>query len=581
MSDWNGEIYWKNGWFIKTQPHIAVRLKRIFPKIDRGSQGIIHLSDTPENARELEWFLQRYPHKVLHPEKLKERADQHREKESLIQRMLQGSLVPSDFAMAEPPREYQKIAAELWKASGGLLLADDMGLGKSVTAIAGFVDPRLRPVLVVMMAHLPKQWLGFIHRFTPHLNTHILQKGTPYDLTGRFHGLSGETHRLSTKRGTGMPDVILCSYSKLSGWASTLAQLVKSVVWDECQELRHPGTQKYNAAQCVAEAVKWRMGLSGTPIYNYGVEMFNVMACISPDTLGSRYEFLNEWCQGGEEVKDPRAFGSYLRSQGSMLRRTRSDVGRELPKCQSIVHTIEADTQTIESEAFTCEGLAHVILRETEDYRGQKMHAAGEFDMRLRQATGIAKAGYVAEFVKILLESGERVVLYGWHRAVYEIWIKRLLQYGPTLYTGSESPGQKEFSKTRFMRGDSRVLLISLRSGAGLDGLQEVCSTVVFGELDWSPGVHEQCIKRLDRDGQTKPVFAYYLVAEEGSDPVIADVCGIKSRQLEGIRDPDADLIERLTVDPDHVKKLAQEFLKNHRSRQESDPNLSLKAEAI
>ena len=61
MSDWNGEIYWKNGWFIKTQPHIAVRLKRIFPKIDRGSQGIIHLSDTPENARELEWFLQRYP----------------------------------------------------------------------------------------------------------------------------------------------------------------------------------------------------------------------------------------------------------------------------------------------------------------------------------------------------------------------------------------------------------------------------------------------------------------------------------------------------------------------------------------
>jgi hypothetical protein len=296
--------------------------------------------------------------------------------------------------------------------------------------------------------------------------------------------------------------------------------------------------------------------------------MFNVLGCISPDTLGDRGEFLTEWCQGSESVKDPRAFGSYLRSQGVMLRRTRADVGRELPKCSSIIHTIEADTQTLEAEASTCEDLAHVILGGSEKYKGQKMQAAGEFDMRLRQATGIAKAGYVVEFVKILLESGEPVVLYGWHRAVYEIWIKRLTQYQPVLYTGSESSGQKEFSKTRFIRGDSKVMLISLRSGAGLDGLQDVCSTVVFGELDWSPGVHEQCIKRIDRDGQTKPVFAYYLIADEGSDPIVADVCGVKAQQLEGIRDPSAEMIERLTVDPNHVKKLAEAYLKGRHLKQ-------------
>ena len=43
-----------------------------------------------------------------------------------------------------------------------------------------------------------------------------------------------------------------------------------------------------------------------------------------------------------------------------------------------------------------------------------------------------------------------------------------------------------------FIDGDARVLMMSLRSGAGLDGLQEVSHTAVFGELDWSPGVHRQ-----------------------------------------------------------------------------------------
>jgi hypothetical protein len=44
----------------------------------------------------------------------------------------------------------------------------------------------------------------------------------------------------------------------------------------------------------------------------------------------------------------------------------------------------------------------------------------GDFDWKMRQATGIAKAPYVAEFVKLLLESEQKVVLFGWHRDVYD-----------------------------------------------------------------------------------------------------------------------------------------------------------------
>lgn len=131
----------------------------------------------------------------------------------------------------------------------------------------------------------------------------------------------------------------------------------------------------------------------------------------------------------------------------------------------------------------------------------------------------------------------------------------------PVLYIGSESATAKEQAKQAFVDGRAKVLIISLRAGAGLDGLQHACRTVVFGELDWSPGVHEQCVGRVYRDGQKDPVMAYYLIAEHGADPVIADVLQVKKAQADGIRDPHADLIGSLDIGTGNVRRLAEQFL--------------------
>lgn len=566
------------GWMISTQPHVALRLKRIFPKISPQRQGWLQLSDTPENAREIEWFLERYPHQVEDAvrRRLKKRSREHREKEALVARMLAGIVDAIAYPMAEPPRPYQITAAELWKASGGLLLADDLGSGKSITAITAIVDPRLQPALIVCYPHLTRQFLKFFRRFAPHLNVHILQKGTPYDLTGRFHVIRGD--RLVCLRGDGLPQVMITNYEKLTGWAGTLSPLLKSVVWDECQELRHPGTNKYFAAKTIADAVEFRMGASHTPMHNYGIEMWNVYQCIDDEVLGSREEFSTEWCGGrGEVVKQPRALGSYLRRSGTFLRRTRKELKIELPPAQSIVETIETDSDLLERETVSCADLARTILAAGESRKGRKMQAAGEFDMRLRQATGIAKAPYVAAFVRMLLETGdedEKVLVACWHRRVYDILMQLLAEFHPTMYTGSETPSQKARNLGEFISGKSRVMLMSLRAGAGTDGIQQACSLGVVAELDWCPAVHEQFGGRLDRDGQLWPVFLYFLVAEEGSDPTVADVAGVKAQQLTGIRDPDAEMIEELQLDPNHVKKLAEAFLKGRSAKTSGPPSV-------
>jgi SNF2 family DNA or RNA helicase len=547
-------------WRITCEPHIRARLKRVFPRAPQQATEHLHLLATPENSRELHWFLFRYPMTMssADTERLEELADEHIHQETSLADLLAGRVQVPAFELAKPPREYQRVGAAAAAVRGGLLLADDLGLGKTVTAICPMTQPESLPAVVVYPAALPNHWPEKLAEFAPQLRVHHVRKGQPYPLVRQ------PRQRLPDLWDT-LPDVILVSYHKLRGWAETLAALVRYAVFEECQQMRTPGTDIYRACQHLARAAALRMGLTATPIYNYGAEFFHVVDPLLPGALGDYHEFLREWCIAapGQKamLKDAETFGAYLRREGIMLRRTRKEVGRELPALTKVPHEVESARDVLASLEGDAVALARTILASNERYRGERMQAAGQFDKLVRQATGVAKAPFVAEFVRLLVESGQQVLLFGWHREVYGIWQERLAEFNPVMYTGSESPTQKQAAKEEFMRGDSKVMLISLRAGAGIDGLQHCCSTVVFGELDWSPGVHEQCIGRVHRDGQTEPVMAYFLISNEGSDPIVSDVLGVKRQQIEDVRNPNENLIERRDIGENQLRALAREFL--------------------
>jgi len=561
-----GEIELKEGfWVINTEPQVSLRFKRIFEGVAKGRRfGTIALAATPQNSRDLlEMFLLRYPMEIDEHDQaeMEELAEKHREQEALVANILADDYEAPEFDLALPPREYQRIAAELAMRTGRLLVADDVGLGKTATSICTLTDPANLPALVVTLTHLPRQWQAEISKFAPKLRTHVVKKGTPYDMTV---GKRGKKELF--------PDVIIMNYHKLRGWSETLAGTVKAVIYDECQELRRSESLKYEAASWISENAELKVGLSATPIYNYGGEIFSVMNALAPGCLGEQYEFRREWCDSdyGDKprIRDPKAFGSFLRENGLMLRRTRKEVGRELEDLMKIPHAIDADISALDKISDSAAELAKIILSQNETRRGLKMQAAEQLSNVVRQATGVAKAPYVADFVRMLVESGESVVLYGWHREVYGIWKAKLADLNPLFYTGTESAVQKAVAVEQFCKtypdGEhpNRLLIMSLRSGAGVDGLQHHCRTVVFGELDWSPGVHDQCCGRVHRDGQTDPVAAYFLLSDYGSDPTMSDVLGMKRQQMQGIRDPNAELIARSQQDPGNAKRLAEGFLK-------------------
>lgn len=552
-------------WFLQAPPNVILRAKRIFERSPKESKGIL-ISDTPENCRELSWFLERYPAEVSHPDRLQEGAQKQLAREKMVQGILCGEhRVERTFEMALPAREYQQVAADLCATTGRLLLGDDVGVGKTVSAIATMAATGKYPVLVVTLTHLPRQWQRELLRFMPGVRSHILKKGSGDTLPGA--------------------DVIICNYHKLAGWSQAFIGNIRTVIFDECQELRRDETNKYEAAKAIADEAEVVLGLSATPIYNYGIEIFNIMQVIAPTALGDRDEFCREWCGGWNDKKskisNPKAFGAYMRESGLMLRRTREDVGRELPALTTIPYSIDTDKRILANVDSVAIELARAIVSRAESFRGERFQASGQFDSMLRQATGIAKAGFVADFVEMLVESGEKVVLFGWHHAVYEMWLAKLKQYRPAIYTGRESPTQKEQAIARFTSGDTPVIILSIRAGAGLDGLQHHCRTVVFGELDWSPAAHEQAIGRVYRDGQKDKVCAYFLISDGGSDPIVADVLGVKRGQIDGIRDPNAALVEA-GADPDHIRKLAQAFLDQHGIKEEkgSEPDVEPKFES-
>ena len=571
-------------WHIVAKPHVMILLKRVFPRIQATVTGVVKVTHSPSVAAELTWFMSRYDLRMdpADREFLHSQARLHHEAEESTFRILAGEKnVPGGGfrqMSGEVMRDYQRIAADLISQNRRVLVTDEIGLGKTLTGLATLRNPDALPAVCVVQTHLTGQWQRYVQRVWPELTTHIAKTANP-----------------KTDKRKAEPDVLILNYSKLAGWRHHIAAQARTVIFDEVQDLRGgTGTDKGQAAAHIAGEATYVVGLTQTPIYNYGDEMHSVMQIIRPDSLGTREEFIREWCGGSKfgvdnkhsAVKDPKALGEYLRDAGVMIGRTRKEVGRELPYGEplKIPHPVSADSSVLERMTGNAVEMARLILSAQSD-RTERFTTSGELDMMMRQATGIAKAPYVATFVQGLLESQERVVLWGWHHAVYDLWQQQLSRVGirSVRYSGKDSPRQKALALARFT-GDAkafgitaesirpgedihkaRVLIMSLRSGAGVDGLQNHCSVGVFGELDWSPQVHEQCLGRLARDGQENEVLGYYLMAEEGSDPTIAAALGMKHAQSEPMIRPNSGNVTPLPtggVNGGRVKDLAREILR-------------------
>ncbi len=548
-----GKLYLEDGEWVMSdvQAHVCIKLKAVFPRISKTSVAPFTFPNTPESCADLQWFMQRYPLQMSERDLkvMNGGVSIHGDTSRKLEEILLDKYKPRHVSLKgeHKPRHYQVQASDLHKYTHRLLLGDDLGLGKTLSGILTLLNPGTLPAVIVVQTHLTRQWRSEIEKFTS-LQTHVIKGTKPYSLP--------------------YADVYIIKYSCLCGWVDVFAKKFwNSCIFDEVQELRRSESNKYAAAAVLSNNVNFCLGLSATPVYNYGDEIFNILNLIKPGCLGLRDDFLREWARwigiNKYLIADPKALGTYLRDNYLFLRRTRAEVGRELPPINKIIQVVGYDEGEVKKIDNLATQLAMRIMSGSFIERGS---AARDLDLLVRQKTGVSKAREVAEYVKILLSNDEPVVLAGWHREVYDIWKEHLKEFNPVFYTGTESESQKEKAKQAFISGETNLFIISLRSGIGLDGLQKRCKTVCIGELDWSPKVHDQLIGRVDRDGQGNQVTAIFLVSEYGSDPVIIDLLGLKSSQAHGIVDPMTAPVATVN-DDSRIKTLASKFLLKHRSQ--------------
>ncbi len=540
-----------NFWVVKGDPAVTELVKRLFPGADSGKRGIARFSAHRRLVGELNWLMQRYPLAIL-PQ------DQERWNAALSQAQ-EHYLTQEAFRLNAPPyenttghftgtlRNFQQYGASwLCHVKRGLL-ADEMGLGKTVQTLAALASVKGFPAMVVVPPHLVHNWAGEIERFLS------------------FEGQKPRVHIIKGLKPYPLPqaDIYLIHYLLLRGWKDALPESgVNTVVFDEIQELRHRGTEKYSAASLLANAAERVYGLSGTPIYNQGGEIWNVVNILDYHFLGDFESFSREWCYGygNAVVVHPDWLGDHLRREGLMLRRSKKEVLPELPDKRRLVTQVDGDDALMQK-------LMQPVIKELKAYRensdlspSQRALSENRLSQSERQATGIVKAPYVAQFVRSLLENGEKVLLFAHHHAVMDLYKQELKRFSPASVTGRETTAQKEQAVKRFVEEKTNLMLISLRAASGLNLQRATC--VVFGELDWSPAVHSQAEDRAHRIGQSDSLLCYYLVTSNGSDSLIQDTLGLKVSQFMGLMGENPILESEAALSASLAKKHVEDMVK-------------------
>ena len=533
---------------IQGEPAMLEMAKRMFPGSQIVDRGSIRFKATRRAGGDLNWFLLRFPVEFQKGawEKLLEVRDgaiEHaRRREDNTN--LNPVVPPAEFTAELLP--FQKEGVAYLVANKRALLGDGTGLGKTFTTLGAVAAAKAMPALIVVQAHLQKQWQRVI--------------GSLFNLPGEVQLSMEDTEwSMSKKKGEvfchickgltpyELPDVpfVICHYGLLRGWRDTLNErCFKAVVFDEVQELRHTGSKKYSVASELSSDAEYVWGLSGTPIFGYGIEMWCVMNAIDYHCLSDREAFTREWCRGyGDKiVEKPKVLGDYLRREGLMLRRRIYEVQSELPPVRRIVQDVDKDDDLYNQLASEAISLAHKY--DKIGGWGGRGKAALRIESDSRRATGVAKAPYVASFVSTMMEGGEIPLIFAWHHDVHDRLMEVLGPKGVVKVTGKETVKQKEAALEKFMSGDASGMLLSLRSAAGLDGLQMRATCCIFAELDWAPAVHSQAEARIQRMGVNKAleeVMSYYCVTDTGMDEVIQEALGLKTQQFVMMMDDEIE----------------------------------------
>ncbi len=412
----------------------------------------------------------------------------------------------------------------------GACLADDMGMGKTVQALAVLLDRAGDgPALVVAPTSVCQVWMEEARRFAPALNIKRL----------------GANGRGELVESMGKFDVLVCSYGLLQREAKALkAHRWTTVVLDEAQFIKNRSSERARAA--FGLRADFKIVTTGTPVENRLAELWSIFNFLNPGLLGSYPGFF-------------RSFESPIQKDGHsgllatlkwivspfILRRTKSELLEELPERTEITRYAifgKKEAAFYELQRRQAESLVKAV-----DPINAPI-AIITMLTRLRQACchprllepdadiPSAKLEILKEIVSELKAGGHKALVFSQFVKYLSIVREWLDDQGIAYqYLDGATPASKRVQVVDdFQSGKGDVFLISIKAGGF--GLNLTAADYVI-HLDpwWNPAVEDQASDRAYRIGQIRPVTVYRIVAANTVEEKILHLHGEKRALAQGI----------------------------------------------
>jgi SWI/SNF-related matrix-associated actin-dependent regulator 1 of chromatin subfamily A len=429
-------------------------------------------------------------------------------------------------------RKYQVEALEFLKKNRGRgLIADEMGTGKTVMALAwAAIFPKQRPVLVIVKAPTKLQWKKQIQKWVPGSSVHICE---------------GQKPSCSQK----IYDFYIINWDILSHWTAEptkggnfLGSRIPPslIISDEVQAISNPKAKRTKAWKMLCRAAPQHIALSGTPFTTYPIQFFSILHEFAPTVFPNYHKFCYRYgapkqtyfgvqFKGASNIEELRKFASPY-----FIRRTKADVLKELPEKLVEAIYLEPKQITKSTEQF---------IKELEEKVKSKLPLTMDTIYLYHD-----KRESVLQYIKDFLEITEKkLIIFGWHKFVVDDLTNELQDYGALKFYGGMNDIERENTIKAFKGVQSRVLCANMAAGGvGIDGLQDVCDTAFFVEIYGSIATHAQAEDRLHRIGQHNFVNIKYLIAQDTVEEIWAETLVNRGEYFKQILGDDVSFFKLL-----------------------------------
>jgi len=434
------------------------------------------------------------------------------------------------------------------------ILADDMGLGKTVQTLAHLLKEKEakrfnKPCLIVAPTSLMSNWRREAEQFTPKLSVLVLQGA---DRKKHFNDIENY-------------DLVLTTFPLIvRDQEALLAHDYYYLILDEAQVIKNPNAK---AAKLVREInAEHRLCITGTPMENHLGELWALFDFLMPGFLGNSKTFTQQFRNpiekhANDEVRERLAH----RINPFMLRRSKSEVAKELPAKTEILRSVSFDKkqaalyesirlsmQKKVRDAIKDKGLSRSHITILDALLKLRQTCCDPQLMSLPQAKKVkssAKLEMLMEMLPEMIDEGRRILIFSQFTKMLGIIEKQLIEYKISYSKLTGQTTKREQAIEKFRSGDADVFLISLKAGGVGLNLTEA-DTVIHYDPWWNPAVENQATDRAHRIGQDKAVFVYKLIIENTLEEKIMAMQARKKLLADGVYDKDKSSKDmKLTAD--------------------------------